>query len=162
MKLLLSLSRMNEWLFLQFTAPEKIERLSDSGKAGEDALGKMVDARTPGLLSLSLAPSEDLAPMPTDDYTLATFYSTWRRSQLKMMHFFGPGVAKVTLSSEGETSDIQIEAGSGSLGRHKMLYTYTSWAYADSSTRHVIRTKKYEGVDGRLVRCYCTRDFSTL
>ena len=51
-------------------------------KPGEDALGKTVDARTPGLLSLSLAPSEDLAPMPTEDYTLASFYNTWRRSQL--------------------------------------------------------------------------------
>eukprot|EP00913_Durusdinium_trenchii_P010706 g10045.t1 len=71
----------------------------------EDALGKMVDARTPGLLSLSLLPSEDVAPMVTDDYTLASFYSTWRRSQLKMMHFFGPGVAKLTLSPKEESSE---------------------------------------------------------
>ena len=116
--------------FFAIATMEKIERLVHV-TPGEDALGKMVDARTPGLLSLSLAPSEDLAPMPTDDYTLATFYSTWRRSQLKMMHFFGPGVAKVTLSSEAETSDIQIEAGNGSLGRHTNLST--SRTCADSS-----------------------------
>jgi len=82
----------------------------------EDALGKTVDARTVGLLSLSLAPSEDLAPMPTDDYLLASFYNTWRRSQLKMMHFFGPGVAKVTLTSEDEgAAPVQIEASANSV-----------------------------------------------
>ena len=32
-----------------------------------------MDARTPGLLSLTLAPAEDVAPMVTDDYTLATW-----------------------------------------------------------------------------------------
>ena len=79
--------------------------LSKRKNQGEDALGKIVDARTPGLLSLSLAPAEDMAPMVTDDYTLASFYSTWRRSQLKMMHFFGPGVAKLTLASPEESEE---------------------------------------------------------
>lgn len=78
----------------------------------EDALGKaeqtepreplaclwplqVVDARTPGLVSLSFPPSEagsqlcatsttclelqDVEPQPTEDYILASFYSTWRR-----------------------------------------------------------------------------------
>ena len=60
--------------------------------------------------------------MPTDDYTLATVLLDLAAQPVKMMHFFGPGVAKVTLSSEGETSDIQIEAGNGSLGRHEMIW----------------------------------------
>ena len=49
--------------------------------------------------------------MAADDYLLASFYNTWRRSQLKIMHFFGPGVAKVTLTSEDEgAAPVQIEA----------------------------------------------------
>mmetsp|Transcript_19817 Transcript_19817/g.46272 ORF Transcript_19817/g.46272 Transcript_19817/m.46272 type:complete len:940 (+) Transcript_19817:43-2862(+) len=85
----------------------------------EDALGKVVDARTPGLVSVSLAPSEDVAPMPADAYILASFYSTWRRSQLKMMRFFGPGNAQVKLvkkdddgGDEGTPQEsFQISAG---------------------------------------------------
>eukprot|EP00439_Symbiodinium_sp_Y106_P076328 s508_g15.t1 len=92
----------------------------------EDALGKVVDARTPGLVSLSFPPSEarsqlcaksgacmelqDVEPQPTEDYILASFYSTWRRSQLKMMHFLGPGAAKVKLKPK-EDDTAGEEAG---------------------------------------------------
>ena len=63
------------------------------------------------LLLVLVTSKEDLAPMPADDYLLASFYNTWRRSQLKMMHFFGPGVAKVTLTAEDEgATPVQIEA----------------------------------------------------
>ncbi|CAE7869056.1 EXD3 [Symbiodinium sp. KB8] len=76
----------------------------------EDALGKVVDARTPGLVSLSFPPSEDVEPQPTEDYILASFYSTWRRSQLKMMHFLGPGAAQVRLKPK-EDDTAGEEAG---------------------------------------------------
>jgi len=90
----------------------------------EDALGKVVDARTPGLVSLSFPPSEDVEPQPTEDYILASFYSTWRRSQLKMMHFLGPGAAKVKLKPKeddtageeaGHQDSVQISAGSNTI-----------------------------------------------
>lgn len=90
----------------------------------EDALGKVVDARTPGLVSLSFPPSEDVEPQPTEDYILASFYSTWRRSQLKMMHFLGPGAAQVRLKPKeddtageeaGHQDLVQISAGSNTI-----------------------------------------------
>eukprot|EP00931_Biecheleriopsis_adriatica_P064620 TRINITY_DN39371_c0_g1_i1.p1 TRINITY_DN39371_c0_g1~~TRINITY_DN39371_c0_g1_i1.p1 ORF type:complete len:986 (-),score=218.19 TRINITY_DN39371_c0_g1_i1:66-2957(-) len=76
----------------------------------QDALGKAVDARTPGLVSLSLDPEEDIEPAPADDFTLASFYSTWQRSHVKLMHFMGPGKAQVTLTpkeEEGVAEDVQ-------------------------------------------------------
>ncbi|CAJ1362740.1 unnamed protein product, partial [Effrenium voratum] len=100
----------------------------------EDALGKKVDARTPALLSLSLAPAEDVAPMAADDYTLASFYNNWRRSQLKMMHFFGPEAASVTLTpkqdedapEEMKKDPVQISAGSHTV----LLYRTTMFDMA--------------------------------
>eukprot|EP00930_Biecheleria_cincta_P041262 TRINITY_DN2825_c0_g1_i3.p1 TRINITY_DN2825_c0_g1~~TRINITY_DN2825_c0_g1_i3.p1 ORF type:complete len:973 (+),score=174.21 TRINITY_DN2825_c0_g1_i3:431-2920(+) len=71
----------------------------------EQALGKMVDARSPALVSLSLSNEVEVAPMPSDDYLTASFYSTWRRSQVKIMHFMGPGAAKMVLHGRGSESD---------------------------------------------------------
>ncbi|CAE8600698.1 unnamed protein product, partial [Polarella glacialis] len=69
-----------------------------------DVLGKVVDSRTPALVSLSLDNEGDseFPPEAADDAALGTFLSTWRRSQLRILHCMGPGTAKVTLDSKDD------------------------------------------------------------
>jgi len=65
----------------------------------EDALGKVIDERTPALVSLSL-PEEEEADYPfpmADDKTLGDFLGTWRRGLLRAVHFLGPETASVAL-----------------------------------------------------------------
>jgi len=68
-----------------------------------DLFGKVMDMRTPALVSLSLEDGEE-AEYPSDDAddaVLGDYYRTWRASLLKVVHFMGPAVADVTLESSG-------------------------------------------------------------
>mmetsp|Transcript_126995 Transcript_126995/g.284038 ORF Transcript_126995/g.284038 Transcript_126995/m.284038 type:complete len:940 (-) Transcript_126995:62-2881(-) len=69
----------------------------------EDALGKIIDERTPALVSLSLQEDEeDDYPQPmADDKILGDYLGTWRRGLLRAVHFMGPGEATVALESRG-------------------------------------------------------------
>mmetsp|Transcript_125838 Transcript_125838/g.402844 ORF Transcript_125838/g.402844 Transcript_125838/m.402844 type:complete len:932 (-) Transcript_125838:47-2842(-) len=72
-----------------------------------DMLGCFVDERTPALVSLSLPDDQeaDWPPADADDQTLGDFLRTWRRSQIKIVHFMGPAVADVALElSESEAA----------------------------------------------------------
>jgi polyketide synthase-associated protein len=68
----------------------------------EDTVGKMIDERTPALLSLTLlADEEDDYPFPmADDKTLGDYLGTWQRGLLRAVHFMGPAEATVTLESK--------------------------------------------------------------
>lgn len=80
----------------------------------EDTLGRMVDERTPALLSLSLlADEEDDYPYPmADDKTLGDYLGTWQRGLVRAVHFMGPGDASVTLEANpgAEASALPCQA----------------------------------------------------
>jgi len=67
-----------------------------------DAIGKVVDERTPALVSLSLGDDEEEDyPHPmANDKTLGDYMGTWKRGLLRVVHFMGPAVATVTLESK--------------------------------------------------------------
>lgn len=68
-----------------------------------DMLGCFVDERTPGLLSLSLM-DEDEGDWPNedaDDQVLGDFLRTWTRSQIRIVHFMGPGDVSIILENNG-------------------------------------------------------------
>jgi len=64
-----------------------------------DAVGKLIEERTPALVSLSLMDvEEDDYPQPmADDRTLGDFLGTWRRGAVRTVHFMGPATAEVVL-----------------------------------------------------------------
>lgn len=64
-----------------------------------DMLGCFVTERTPAMVSLSLLEEQE-ADWPNgdaDDQTLGDFLRIWRRSQIKVVHFLGPGAVPVSL-----------------------------------------------------------------
>lgn len=67
-----------------------------------DMLGKTIAERTPALVCLSLTDEEEYPFQDADDGTLGDFLRTWRRSQIKVVHFMGPVNANVTLESTEE------------------------------------------------------------
>mmetsp|Transcript_4190 Transcript_4190/g.13113 ORF Transcript_4190/g.13113 Transcript_4190/m.13113 type:complete len:946 (-) Transcript_4190:145-2982(-) len=69
-----------------------------------DMMGKNIDERSPGLVSLSLTDDEEseFPPQDADDAVLGSFLTTWRRSLLKIVHFMGPGMGAVTLEAKDE------------------------------------------------------------
>jgi len=70
----------------------------------EDALGRIIEERTPALVSLSLQDEEeDDYPFPmADDKTLGDFLGSWRRGLVRAVHFMGP-----------ETCDVMLELKDG-------------------------------------------------
>mmetsp|Transcript_118565 Transcript_118565/g.287749 ORF Transcript_118565/g.287749 Transcript_118565/m.287749 type:complete len:947 (+) Transcript_118565:84-2924(+) len=78
-----------------------------------DTIGKPIDERAPGLMSLSLTDEEEpeYPPQDADDRVLGSFLSTWRRSVLKVVHFFGPETAGVTLNpaEEGDAKTLPFK-----------------------------------------------------
>nr|AQS99197.1 type I polyketide synthase [Gambierdiscus polynesiensis] len=78
-----------------------------------DTIGKTVDERSPGLLSLSLTDDEeaDYPPQDATDAILGSFLGTWRRSLLRVVHFMGPGTGAVTLevSEEGDGKSLPFK-----------------------------------------------------
>lgn len=77
--------------------------------------GKVVEERTPGLVSISL-PEEEESQWPApeaNDEMLGNFFTSWRRSQLKMVHFMGPGTCSVVLHArnpEGTVDGAKLSA----------------------------------------------------
>mmetsp|Transcript_33145 Transcript_33145/g.98687 ORF Transcript_33145/g.98687 Transcript_33145/m.98687 type:complete len:945 (-) Transcript_33145:110-2944(-) len=78
-----------------------------------DTTGKAIDERAPGLISLSLTDEEEseYPPQDADDRVLGSFLGSWRRSVLKIVHFFGPETAAVTLtpSDEGDAKTLPFK-----------------------------------------------------
>jgi len=72
-----------------------------------DMLGKFVTERTPALASLSLLDEEEdeYPPADADDQTLGDFLRMWRRSQIKIVHYMGPGTANVSLEVNDDTEE---------------------------------------------------------
>mmetsp|Transcript_89360 Transcript_89360/g.277960 ORF Transcript_89360/g.277960 Transcript_89360/m.277960 type:complete len:948 (+) Transcript_89360:61-2904(+) len=78
-----------------------------------DTIGKTVDERSPALMNLSLTDEEEpeYPPADPDDRVLGSFLTAWRRSVLKIVHFFGPETAAVTLapSEEGDSKSLPFK-----------------------------------------------------
>jgi len=68
-----------------------------------DSIGKIIDERTPALLSLSLQDDElDDYPHPmASDKILGDYLGTWRHAAVRALHFMGPVEASVTLENKG-------------------------------------------------------------
>jgi len=68
-----------------------------------DAIGKIIDERTPALLSLSLQDDEveDYPHPMANDKMLGDFLGTWRHGAVRALHFMGPTEASVTLENKG-------------------------------------------------------------
>lgn len=71
-----------------------------------DALGKIIDERTPALLSLSLQDDEveDYPHPMASDKMLGDYLGTWRHGAVRALHFMGPTEASVTLENKGGTA----------------------------------------------------------
>lgn len=70
-----------------------------------DLLDEWVDERSPALVCLSLSKEEeDDYPFPEpDDDTLGVFLQTWRRTQVRAVHFLGPGTADIELIAKDKS-----------------------------------------------------------
>jgi len=71
-----------------------------------DSIGKIIDERTPALLSMSLQDDEegDYPHPMASDKILGDYLGSWRHGALRALHFMGPSVAAVTLESKGGTA----------------------------------------------------------
>mmetsp|Transcript_19785 Transcript_19785/g.57398 ORF Transcript_19785/g.57398 Transcript_19785/m.57398 type:complete len:942 (-) Transcript_19785:53-2878(-) len=90
-----------------------------------DAVGKNIDERTPGLLSLSLTDDQEAEwpPQDSDDAVLGAFLSVYRRTLIRVVHFMGPATGSVTLEAKEEDAKplpikqttVDINAGPNSI-----------------------------------------------
>lgn len=71
-----------------------------------DCTGKVIEERTPALVSLTLHDDEEekFPHPPADDKTLGNFLSTWRRGAVRCAAFLGPGTADVALERREENA----------------------------------------------------------
>lgn len=111
----------------------------------EDALGKVVEERTPALVSLTLlAEEEEDYPFPmADDKTLGDFLGTWRRGLVRAVHFMGPGISDVLLEArEGpkftslpeKKESVGIQAGPNTI----LLFRPDCYTYNCASEHEVL------------------------
>merc|ERR1719282_1151221 len=68
-----------------------------------DILGKVIEERTPGLVSLSLQEGEedDYPNSFATDKALGDYLGTWKRGLIRVIHFMGPATPSVTLDNKG-------------------------------------------------------------
>lgn len=74
-----------------------------------DLFDDPLDERTPGLLCMGMSYEEEQDyPCPeADDRILGVFLTTWRRTLVRVIHFLGPGTARVVLEGRAESPKAQ-------------------------------------------------------